>query len=284
MCLDSIKHSGRTSDQFRAPRTGAGAGVILVILTLYSLVLGQQGASDYQVEATYLYNFAKSAQWPEEALPHASSPIVIGVVGADDEFIATMKRTLAGKTVGTHPVVVERASTADELKGCTEILIRKSAGRKRTQAVISDVADENILLVGEDETFLQQGGMINMVLKDGGVQFAVDGASLDRAKIRLSKELLALATLQRTSSDGVIGESRRLKFSPAPEYPVIARKMNIKGSVLLEVSIRPDGTVKDAKILGGHPALADAALKAVMKWSYEPASKTSVVVVRLAFE
>src|ERR1700688_3510177 len=183
MWHDSIKHSGRIIDRSRAPRTGRGARVSLVILTLYSLVLGQQSAGDYQVEATYLYNFAKSAQWPEESLPHASSPIVIGVVGGDDEFIETMKRTLAGKTVGTHPVVVERASTADDLKGCNEILIRKSAGRKRAQAVISNVADENILLVGEDETFLQQGGMINMVLKDGRVQFAVDGASLDRAKI-----------------------------------------------------------------------------------------------------
>ncbi len=237
-----------------------------------------------RLEANYLYNFAKSAQWPEEALPHASSPIVIGIVGGDDEFIQTMKQTLAGKTIGTHPVVVVRASTADELKGCNEILIRKSAGRKRAQAVISEVADEHILLVGEDETFLQQGGMINMALKDGRVQFAVDAASLDRARIRLSKELLALATLQRTSTEGAVGESRRLKFSPAPEYPPLARKMNIKGSVLLEVSIRPDGTVKDAKILGGHPALADAALRAVMEWRYETASKSSVLVVRLAFD
>jgi len=272
-----------TSDGSRAPGAGRVGGASLVILILSSLFLGQQSAGDYQVEATFLYNFAKSAQWPEESLPHASSPIVIGIVGGDNEFIETMKRTLAGKTIGTHPVVVERASTADELKGCNEILIRKSAGRSRAQTVISEVAAENILLVGEDETFLQQGGMINMVLKDGRVQFAVDGPSLDRAKIRLSKDLIALATPQR-SSDGAVGESRRLKFSPAPEYPAIARKLNIKGSALLEVTIRPDGTVKDAKILGGHPALADAALQAVMKWRYEPASKSSVLVVRLAFD
>ena len=36
--------------------------------------------------------------------------------------------------------------------------------------------------------------------------------------------------------------------------------MNITGTVKIEVVVAPNGTVKDARVVGGHPVLANAAL------------------------
>ena len=41
-----------------------------------------------------------------------------------------------------------------------------------------------------------------------------------------------------------------------------ARKMNITGTVKVEVVVAPNGTVKNARLVGGHPVLAAAALDA----------------------
>ena len=77
---------------------------------------------------------------------------------------------------------------------------------------------------------------------------------------------------------------RRAKSRVLPVYPELARKMNITGSVKIEVVVAPNGTVKDAKIVGGHPVLANAALDAVRKWRFEPATVETSGVVDIKFE
>ena len=77
---------------------------------------------------------------------------------------------------------------------------------------------------------------------------------------------------------------RRAKSKVQPVYPELARKMNITGSVKIAVVVAPNGTVKDAKIVGGHPVLANAALDAVRKWRFEPATVETSGVVDIKFE
>lgn len=77
---------------------------------------------------------------------------------------------------------------------------------------------------------------------------------------------------------------RRAKTKVQPSYPELARKMNITGTVKVEVVVSPNGTVKDARVVGGHPVLANAALDAVKKWRFEPAAVESTGVIDFKFE
>src|SRR5258706_12321118 len=65
---------------------------------------------------------------------------------------------------------------------------------------------------------------------------------------------------------------RRAKTKVQPGYPELARKMNLSGTVKVEVGVGPNGTVKEAKGVGGHPVLANAALDAGKKGGVEPAA------------
>jgi TonB family protein len=82
-------------------------------------------------------------------------------------------------------------------------------------------------------------------------------------------------------SDEVV---RRAKTKVQPVYPELAKKMNIAGTVKIEVVIAPNGSVKEAKIVGGHPVLASAALDAAKKWRFEPAVAESSGVIDFKFE
>ena len=93
---------------------------------------------------------------------------------------------------------------------------------------------------------------------------------------------LGLARLQGQEAQGEI--VRRAKSKVQPVYPALARKMNITGSVKVEVVVAPTGTVKEARVVGGHPVLANAALDAVRKWRFEPAAMESSGVVDFKFE
>ena len=101
--------------------------------------------------------------------------------------------------------------------------------------------------------------------------------------------LAVLATVVGLGSVWLQGQSeseivRRAKTKVQPTYPELARKMNITGNVKVEVVVAPNGTVKDAKVVGGHPVLANAALEAVKKWRFEPAPTESTGIVDFKFE
>jgi TonB family protein len=102
--------------------------------------------------------------------------------------------------------------------------------------------------------------------------------------------LAVLALLAGVGTFGVRAQNndteiiRRAKSKVQPEYPELARKMNITGTVRVQVVVSPNGTVKDAKVVGGHPVLAGAALEAVRKWRFEPAPGESSGVVDFKFE
>ncbi|MGA2352904.1 MAG: energy transducer TonB [Terriglobales bacterium] len=73
--------------------------------------------------------------------------------------------------------------------------------------------------------------------------------------------------------------NRKAKFKVAPAYPDLARRMNITGVVKLQVTVAANGTVKSARLVGGHPVLANAALDAIKKWRFEtgPDETTGIV-------
>jgi protein TonB len=77
---------------------------------------------------------------------------------------------------------------------------------------------------------------------------------------------------------------RRAKNKVQPAYPELARKMNISGNVRVEVVVAPNGAVKQAKVVGGHPVLANAALDAAKQWRFEPAARDSTGVIDFKFE
>jgi TonB family protein len=64
----------------------------------------------------------------------------------------------------------------------------------------------------------------------------------------------------------------------------MAKTMNLRGSVQLEVTVKADGSVKDVHVIGGHPLLADAAVRSIRQWRYEPAGRETVEVIKINFE
>ena len=77
---------------------------------------------------------------------------------------------------------------------------------------------------------------------------------------------------------------RKAKLKVEPVYPDIARRMNIAGTVRLLIVVAPNGTVKSAKPVGGHPLLVNAATDAVRRWRFEPGPGESNGVVEFKFQ
>jgi TonB family protein len=92
--------------------------------------------------------------------------------------------------------------------------------------------------------------------------------------------LLALATCAgfAPSALGQDEVARKARVKVTPVYPELARKMNVAGTVKVQVVIGANGVVKSTKLVGGHPLLAESAMEAVKKWKFEPGDETTQVV------
>jgi len=55
-----------------------------------------------------------------------------------------------------------------------------------------------------------------------------------------------------------------------PDYPEEARQKSIQGTVILNVILRKDGSVRVQNVADGDPILSPAAIEAVRQWRYEP--------------
>ena len=72
----------------------------------------------------------------------------------------------------------------------------------------------------------------------------------------------AAASAQQANEEA----KRKLKSRINPVLSDVARRMGLTGKVRIEVTIAPDGRVKSARALGGHPLLVQACVEAVKEW------------------
>lgn len=147
--------------------------------------------SEYQVKALFLYNFAKYIQWPPEVFASAGASITIGIVG-NDNFGNDLPNMVNGKTVDGRPFVIKHLSANDDFQGC-QILFISNSESGHLEAILGKVGTLPILTVGETDSFLANGGIINFVLKNGNVRLEINLVSSDKARLKISSRLLSVA-------------------------------------------------------------------------------------------
>jgi TonB family protein len=313
----ALKFSGQRARPLRQHCSRIALAAILVLVPLQLLARDHDSATEDQVKAAYLFNFAKVGAWPLSALPNGSSSFVIGVSGADDDFIDVLQTLTAGKVIANHPVVVTRVSSEEDAKSC-HIVFFRSPERKHALTDVEGLAQLGLLLVGEDDSFLRHGGMINLVREHASIHFEINPEALNGSQIHFSAKILALgkagydeahngsansgsansgsvdsrsvdsdsaskAPANPAAARAPLEEARRVERTILPDYPQIAARMKLTGTAQVSALVKRDGTVKEVRILGGHPLLADALVRAVRQWKYEPGPKETLEVVKFSF-
>jgi TonB family protein len=83
----------------------------------------------------------------------------------------------------------------------------------------------------------------------------------------------------QTASDA----ARKILLRISPQFPSLARSMNIQGVVKAEVLVAPNGTAKSVEIKGGHPLFVQSAQNALREWKWEPGPRETHEIVELQF-
>jgi len=179
----------------------AGVVVALAFFVTTGLLAQQPKPSEYEVKATYLYNFGRFVKWPDTVPARKGDSFPVCVLGRDP-FGPILDSTLAGEAVDGKPVELRRISKKQDGGEC-RILFISSAEEKNLKEILTALDESGVLTVSDMPGFTRRGGMIQFVLEGDRVRFEINLASAENARLVLSSELLKVAaSVKRSGRSG----------------------------------------------------------------------------------
>jgi hypothetical protein len=152
-----------------------------------------QASLEYEVKAAFLYNFAKFVEWPDNAFASADAPVVFCIVGTNP-FDGALERVINDRTAHGRRILVQE--TAEGTPGACQLVFVSGSEDGRVARVVQTTQAAQgapVLTVGESQAFNDAGGMIRLVVEEGGVRFDINAAIAERAGLKFSSQLLKLA-------------------------------------------------------------------------------------------
>ena len=175
--------------------------VVWVLFSTSTLSAQQSRPREYEVKATYLYNFARFVEWPVRAAAAKGDSFAICVLG-QDPFGPALDATLAGETIDGKRVLLKRISRPQDAVICRILFISLSEDGQ-LKDVLAALDKTGVLTVSDIPNFSQRGGMIQFVLDGNRIRFAVNLTTAQDAGLTVSSELLKVAiTVRRDSQPG----------------------------------------------------------------------------------
>lgn len=157
-------------------------------------------APEYRIKAAFLYNFAVLTEWPARAFDSPKQPLTIGVLGKDP-FGRILEETMRGKTIHGRKIAIARYKTVEQIEHCHLLFISSSEG-KQVEEILALLARQPILTVSEIDRFNYKGGVIWLQKEKDEIKFRIRRAVANKAELKLSSRLLALAINAHGKSKG----------------------------------------------------------------------------------
>jgi hypothetical protein len=176
------------------------AGLVLALIAAQLVVppaacaadpVAAGAALERSVKAAFLFKFLGYTEFPPAAFGDATTPVTIGVIGAD-ELAQEVERLVSGRLVHNRPIAVRTLREGEASTGVHLIFIG-GFDSARVARVLKALPAGPVLLVTEAEQGLQHGSVINFKLIDERVRFDVALAAAERNSVRLSSRLLTVA-------------------------------------------------------------------------------------------
>jgi hypothetical protein len=171
--------------------------LLLVCTPLLCPAQSTPGLAPSDVEAAYLYNFGKFVRWPA-AQAQDSGPFAICILG-DDGFGDTLNSLISNETLRGRKVVARRLPSPAAAVDCQIVFLGQSE-ETRLAKDLTALQKKPILTVSSLPGFLEHGGVIQFLLQNKRVRFAVNLAAAEPTGLALSSELLKVALYVNTNS------------------------------------------------------------------------------------
>lgn len=168
------------------------AGLILALTGPVAIAHASPAAPDpREIKADMLFNIAKFIRWPDSSFEKTEGQLVFTILGVDP-LAEALAATLSTKTINGHPVFVRVVRRIQDTAG-SQILYIASSESGRMAEVLRAVEGSSALTVADSSGFVGLGGMVDFSDGNARIRFEINQARAERAGLKISAKLLALA-------------------------------------------------------------------------------------------
>lgn len=152
-----------------------------------------EASTEYGLKAAFLHKFLVFSEWSPESR-RGDDDMSICVYGPDpfgEAFAPVLGQFIRSKRLSVRHLV--RGSPPAALKSCYLAFFSAALGEVTTKSILRALHGSAVLTVGEDDRFLEWGGIVNLLLRGERLRFEVCTVAARRAGVRFRAQMLRLA-------------------------------------------------------------------------------------------
>jgi hypothetical protein len=163
------------------------AGLLLALLAAPACA---QQASEADLKAALIYNFAVFVDWPAGS-EHRSDPLFhICVYGR--EVLGASLGTLEQRTVRGRRIATHRISESGQTRTC-DLLFVAAAERRHLSNLLAATQGSAVLTISDAEAAARTGAMIGLAIEKEKMVFDINTGAARRNGLTISSKLLRLS-------------------------------------------------------------------------------------------
>jgi len=165
---------------------------LFVFLFVLQNTCAEERPTEDGVKAAYLYNFGKFMRHPE-ADAGKNDICILG----RNTIAKVLEDSKSSDKGDAHPI--RNYDKAADARNC-EIVYMGASESEHIEKDLAALQGSNVLTVSDVPQFLEKGGMIQLLLQNNRIRFAVNLDAVGRTNIQLSSELLKVAVYVNSSA------------------------------------------------------------------------------------
>jgi YfiR/HmsC-like len=166
-------------------------GILSLCISAATLQAQNSVSEEFRAKASFLASIPNFVEWPDEAFPSAVAPLMVCVLG-EFHFGTALAELTRGVAPRGRRMEVRWVHKDPEARDCHMLFVSRSEG-KRYDGIFQLLNGAEILTVGETEDFLSVGGVVSFNVQGDNLQFEVNLPAVNKAHLRMSSRMLALA-------------------------------------------------------------------------------------------
>jgi hypothetical protein len=148
---------------------------------------------EYAIKAAALYNIVSFTEWPDSAFAQPDAPLVIGVLGTGP-VADLIDGLVQDESWRGHKLVVRHFARIADVRTCQVLYVAHSE-QSNTPEVRKRFSHRPVLLVSDADNFAAEGGAVQLAIERNRLHILVNLAVTRSSGLRLSSNLLHLATI-----------------------------------------------------------------------------------------
>jgi hypothetical protein len=174
------------------------ASLLMLHLILFCLLAIPRGYSQsrtdihYLYHSVFIYNFCKYIQWPEDNRLH-----IIGVLG-DSPILQGLYRMARAKSSPYMRFIIRKYENIEDIESNCHILFIPNTFALtpyRKAKLLQKIAGMPLLVLTENEEYIQEFSSINFIVKDSKLIFQINPQNIEKTGLKVSYQLLRLGII-----------------------------------------------------------------------------------------